>query len=136
MGLDVDDENHNDSHSRSDAVRASGLCADRAQRIIAGRSRRHLDTGAQPVTAIIVASVNGGAYTSGSLNVAVGSVVTFALEPCGTPYPAQITVLVNGKDLSFASGTALGFTADKAGIWTVSLDMPGFQSNSITVTAK
>lgn len=38
--------------------------------------------------------------------------------------------------LQFPSGNPVSISADKAGVWTVQLDMAGFVSNQITVTAE
>jgi hypothetical protein len=91
---------------------------------------------ASPVSAILMASTSSQTWTPGPLKVSVGTVVSFILLPCGTPYPGTLTVKVNGKDLSFSSGNALSFTADTAGVWNVALDMNGFFSNIVTVTAR
>lgn len=91
------------------------------------------------IAAIIVASVNGGAYRAGDFAVHVGDVMTFNLLNPTADFAANnptLAVKVNGKDLQFPSSTPLAFIADKAGIWTISLDMPGYESNQITVTAQ
>lgn len=92
---------------------------------------------ATPVSAILMASTPSVKWTPGPLlNVSVGTVVSFVLLPCGTPYPATLTVNVNGQLLSFSSGTALSFTANVAGVWKVQLATPGFSSNIVTITAQ
>ncbi|MGH7917323.1 MAG: hypothetical protein ACREQE_07630 [Candidatus Binataceae bacterium] len=91
---------------------------------------------APAVAAIIVASLNGGPYRAGSFNIHVGDVMVFKLlQPTSAPLPSMLTVKVNGKDLSLPSGATLAFTADKAGVWNIALDMAGFASNRIVVVA-
>ena len=89
-----------------------------------------------PVTALLLASTPSQQWTPGPLSVSIGAVVSFMLAPCGTPYPATLTVLVNGRALSFSGGGALSFTANVAGIWNVQLATPGFTSNTVTITAQ
>lgn len=96
-------------------------------------------TPAPPVVAIIVASVNGGPFRAGSFNIHKGDVMTFKLLPPTSAFDADnpaITVKVNGRDLQFPSGTPASISADEAGVWTVQLDMAGYVSNQITVTAE
>lgn len=90
---------------------------------------------ASPVSAILMASTSSQTWTPGPLKVSVGTVVSFILLPCGTPYPSTLTVNVNGQTLSFSSSGALSFTANIAGVWNVQLATPGFVSNTVTVTA-
>jgi hypothetical protein len=89
-----------------------------------------------PVAAILNASVNGGPYGVGPFVVHVGDVVTFSLSNPGPALPSTLAVLVNGKVLSFPSGKPLGFKADKTGVWNISLDIPGFISNTVTITCE
>lgn len=76
-----------------------------------------------------------GNWSSTTLNVAVGDVVRFVLEPVNLA-PPSVTLTINKNPLTFPTGKPLMFNANVSGTWVMQVTTPGYASNTLTMTAR